>query len=147
MQPTFSMNQLLKPPQRPKGKGKRRQSKPLMQTGPSTQTKPSTKQIKDTIPKALREQVWIRQMGRVFEGKCPTSWCQNKITVFDFESGHNIPESKGGQTSIENLVPICSRCNRSMSDTYSFDEWCAKFSQQNSSLPRPFWKRLANCFS
>ncbi len=137
------MNQLLKPPQRPKGKGKRRPSK---QVPIPTQSKLSTKQTKDPIPKALREQVWIRKMGRTFEGKCPTSWCQNQITVFDFESGHNIPESKGGQTSIENLVPICSRCNRSMSDTYSFDEWCAKFSE-HSNKSRTIWKRFTSCFS
>lgn len=133
------MNKLLKPPQRQKGKGKR----------PPKQIKhpKETKQTKDPIPKALREQVWIRQMGRVFEGKCPTTWCQNQITVFDFESGHNIPESKGGQTSIENLVPICSRCNRSMSDTYTITEWCAKFSEQPPNQPRPFWKRFTSCFS
>lgn len=79
---------------------------------------------KQTIPVALREQVWIARMGRRFEGKCPTTWCTNNITVFDFQSGHNIPESKGGPTDITNLIPICSRCNLSMGDRYSFVEWC-----------------------
>ena len=79
---------------------------------------------KQKIPAALREQVWIHRMGRVFEGKCLTTWCQNTITVFDFQSGHDIPESKGGPTTLENLYPLCSRCNLSMGDTYTYQQWC-----------------------
>ena len=79
------------------------------------------------IPKALREQVWIQHYGTVFHNKCPTCWCQNRINVFDFQVGHNVPESKGGSTTIDNLVPICGRCNLSMSNTYTFDEWSATF--------------------
>lgn len=71
----------------------------------------------------MREQVWLRTVGKAFESKCPIDWCQNTITVFDFQAGHNIPESKGGKTSIENLIPICSRCNLSMGDRYTIDEW------------------------
>ena len=78
---------------------------------------------KAAIPVAFREQIWLRQMGKVFEGKCPTRWCQNTITVYDFQSGHNIPESKGGPTTPENLIPLCSRCNLSMGNRYTFDEW------------------------
>jgi 5-methylcytosine-specific restriction endonuclease McrA len=78
---------------------------------------------KKQIPKALREQVWKSALGPVFESKCVVSWCQNTITVFDFEVGHNLPESKGGATSLENLRPICGRCNKSMGNRYSIDEW------------------------
>jgi hypothetical protein len=53
---------------------------------------------KTKIPVALREQVWINKMGRVFDGKCVINWCSNMISVFDFQCGHNIPESKGGKT-------------------------------------------------
>lgn len=79
------------------------------------------------IPKALREQVWIQYYGPVFHNKCPTCWCQNRVNVFDFQVGHNIPESKGGSTTIDNLIPLCGRCNLSMSNTYTFDEWSATF--------------------
>ena len=79
---------------------------------------------KKAIPAALRQQVWIIKMGKCFEGKCKTTWCANKITVYSFEAGHNIPESKGGTTLLENLIPICRQCNMSMSNTYTFDEWC-----------------------
>ena len=79
------------------------------------------------IPKALREQVWIQYYGPIFHNKCPTCWCQNRVNVFDFQVGHNVPESKGGSTTIDNLVPLCGRCNLSMSNTYTFDEWSATF--------------------
>ncbi len=79
--------------------------------------------IKQKIPKALREQVWIHYIGKKYDSKCYINWCTNRINPFDFESGHNIPESKGGQVTLENLRPICTRCNRSMSDKYTIDEW------------------------
>jgi 5-methylcytosine-specific restriction endonuclease McrA len=75
------------------------------------------------IPKALKEQVWLKYNGRNYDAKCNVPWCQNMITVYDHESGHVIPHSKGGLTILENLRPICSRCNKSMSDNYTIDEW------------------------
>jgi 5-methylcytosine-specific restriction endonuclease McrA len=105
----------------------------------------TAKKGKTKIPKALREQVWLRHMGQVFEGKCPTSWCQNRITVFNFESGHDIPESKGGSTTIENLIPLCGKCNKSMSNQYMFKEWCLKYS--NINLPRKKLKGILRFFS
>ena len=85
--------------------------------------------VKRRIPKALREQVWLHNMGHIFEGKCKVVWCTNVISAFDFQAGHNIPESKGGKTNIGNLIPICTRCNISMGNTYSIDEWNSKFSK------------------
>jgi 5-methylcytosine-specific restriction endonuclease McrA len=85
---------------------------------------------KGKIPKALREQVWLKDMGQVFQGKCKVVWCQNNISAFDFQCGHNIPESKGGQTSLDNLIPICGRCNISMGSGYTIDEWNVKFSKK-----------------
>lgn len=79
--------------------------------------------IKKSIPKALREQVWIHHFGYKFRHKCYIGWCSNVINVFDFHVGHNIPESKGGKTCLENLRPICSRCNLSMSAQYTITEW------------------------
>lgn len=82
--------------------------------------------MKAKIPKAIREQVWIRSIGKRFESKCKTTWCRNRINVFDFQAGHDIPESKGGSLEITNLVPICSRCNLSMGSQHTFKEWCKK---------------------
>jgi len=78
---------------------------------------------KKNIPKALRQQVWIKHFGEIFKSKCHIKWCKNIITVFNYECGHNIPESKGGETTIDNLFPICSSCNKSMSDNYTISEW------------------------
>ena len=90
-------------------------------------TKVTSEYKKKKIPAALRQQVWIQKIGKDFEGKCKTTWCSNVINVYTYECGHNIPESKGGKTDINNLVPICRQCNGSMGNQYTFDEWCAKY--------------------
>lgn len=92
---------------------------------PPKQTGETPKYKKQAIPIALKESLWMTKMGRVFEGKCKTTWCKNTITAFDFQAGHDVPESKGGPTTLENLIPICTRCNQSMGDRYTFKEWCA----------------------
>jgi len=79
---------------------------------------------KKKIPLAMREQVWILYLGeKNFKNKCNVIWCENTITPFTFEVGHNVPESKGGQTCIDNLRPICSKCNKSMGDSYTIEEF------------------------
>ena len=78
---------------------------------------------KKNIPKAIREQVWIQSFGKIFEHKCYISWCNNQISVFDFHVGHDVPESKGGTLDIHNLKPICARCNLSMNDKYTIEQW------------------------
>jgi len=80
---------------------------------------------KENIPRALREQVWLRYMDKKLSGKCLIPWCQNTMTAFDFHVGHNIPESKGGTLDISNLRPICARCNLSMASNYTIDQWTA----------------------
>ena len=102
-----------------------------MQKGEETIKKPkkeeekkyNKKYKKKKIPKALREQVWTKYFGKYFEHKCYVDWCQNKISVFNYHVGHDIPESKGGTLEITNLKPICSRCNLSMSNDYTIKEW------------------------
>jgi 5-methylcytosine-specific restriction endonuclease McrA len=102
---------------------------------PSTDTK--TKK-KAAIPKALREQVWIQNVGNLFEHKCLVDWCQNTMNVFDYHVGHNIPESHGGATNIKNLKPICARCNLSMGSQYSIEEW----SKMGKDIPHTTFRKL-----
>ena len=78
---------------------------------------------KVNIPKALREQVWLETFGKIYEHSCHIEWCSNIINVFDFHVGHDIPESKGVTLTIDNLKPICARCNLSMGDNYTISEW------------------------
>jgi 5-methylcytosine-specific restriction endonuclease McrA len=87
--------------------------------------------MKAKIPLALREQVWLLYCGERFKRKCLVAWCENIMTVFNFESGHNVPESKGGATQLSNLRPICSKCNKSMGDRYTIDEF-SKLSRPRS---------------
>lgn len=96
--------------------------------------------IKVNVPKALREQVWIKYIGKRYNSKCYIRWCENEIDVFNFQIGHNIPESKGGTLVLENLRPICSRCNLSMSNSYTIDEW-----QQLGACKKKWWQQLM-CF-
>ncbi len=83
----------------------------------------SIKKKRKPIPTALREQVWLKHFGKNFEHKCSIKWCTNIISVFNWECGHNIPHSKDGPTVLENLIPLCSRCNKSMNDHYTIDEF------------------------
>ena len=78
---------------------------------------------KATIPKAVREQCWLTTIGKKYDSKCYVKWCNNTMTVFDFHVGHDQPESKGGTLDINNLKAICARCNLSMSDNYTIQEW------------------------
>ena len=93
---------------------------------------------KSNIPKALREQVWLHYIGKKFNTSCYVKWCKNEINVFDYHTGHNIPESKGGSMTLENLRPICSRCNLSMGNNYTIDEWVK--------LGNPEKIKRKNCF-
>ncbi len=84
------------------------------------------------VPTAMRQQLWISRFGKVFQHKCSIHWCSNTITVFSFEAGHNVPESKGGPTTFDNLQPICSACNKSMGNQYTIDEWNMKMRDSKS---------------
>jgi hypothetical protein len=92
----------------------------------------NTLYLKKKIPSALKEQVWINYNNNNFNHKCMVRWCENILTPFTFEVGHNIPESKGGTTNIDNLRPICSKCNKSMGSQYSIDEF-SKLSERKIS--------------
>lgn len=100
---------------------------------------------KKNIPQALREQVWVQSCGESFSHKCLTTWCNNKITVFDFHCGHNIPESKGGKTTVNNLIAICNRCNLSMGAQYTFKDWCASFEESKTNVEMVNFKRWWCC--
>ncbi len=84
---------------------------------------PVSTNMKERIPRALREQVWLRTAGKHFEIKCPIAWCRNRITAFDFHVGHNVPEAAGGTVDIANLIAICARCNLSMGSHFTIEQW------------------------
>jgi 5-methylcytosine-specific restriction endonuclease McrA len=76
-----------------------------------------TKQIKQTKRRKRmcakkREKVWKDYYGDQFTVDC--SCKQVKIDPFNFEVGHITAKSKGGSDLLDNLIPICTSCNRSM---------------------------------
>ena len=75
------------------------------------------------FPKRIREVVWTTYNGETYSSKCYVSWCNNIINVFNYQVGHDIPESKGGTYDIGNLRPICSNCNLSMGNKWTIQEW------------------------
>lgn len=82
------------------------------------------KYTKKAIPKALRIKVWDKDCGADSrKGKCYC--CESEISLESFECGHDIAESLGGETSIDNLFAICSLCNKSMG-TQTMDEFKKK---------------------
>ena len=86
-------------------------------------SQPKEKYKKKKIPLAVRQSVWVKQFGRVFQHKCFVSWCHRVLSCFDFEVGHNIPESKGGTLDLTNLYPICHQCNTGMGNQYTIMDW------------------------
>lgn len=75
------------------------------------------------LPKRIREVVWNTYNGETYSSKCYVPWCNNIINVFNYQVGHDIPESKGGTYNIGNLRPICSNCNLSMGNKWTIQEW------------------------
>ena len=84
-----------------------------------------------TFPVAVREEVWRKFCGKKYSHKCYVRWCTNTMTVFDFHVGHNIPLARGGKNTIDNLFPLCSRCNHSMGKT-TIDDWVENWSPKRN---------------
>ena len=72
----------------------------------------NTKNNNTRVPKPLRKQVWLKRNGNVIEGKCYV--CIGAISYDTFESGHVKAASTGGETTLQNLEPICKTCNNDM---------------------------------
>ena len=84
-----------------------------------SQVKKVTANIKTKIPKkqiheSLKTSVWNKYIGQD-KGTAPCWVCQfTPITQREFDTGHVIAEINGGATHIDNLRPICRKCNLSM---------------------------------
>ena len=77
---------------------------------PDPRENPTKKGISSTIKRL----VWNKNIGEeIGKAKC---WCckSTDITQSSFHCGHVVAESKGGQTQVNNLKPICQNCNSSM---------------------------------
>ncbi len=55
----------------------------------------------------------------------PEGTCCKKRTIHftDYEVAHNKPFSKGGDETLGNIRPICSACNKDISNKYTIEEY------------------------
>jgi len=73
----------------------------------------NTPMKKKDIPEWLRIDVWETQFDNRLEAKCPC--CSRRdISKESFSAGHIVPESCGGDMSLNNLMAICKECNTRM---------------------------------
>lgn len=77
------------------------------------------KKVSSSIPSSTRKQVWKVYNGNVGSSVCFV--CNATINALEYECGHIIPRSKGGENKVDNLLPICGTCNKAMSDTHLFE--------------------------
>ena len=81
--------------------------------------------IKDSIPRAVKNCLWINYFGDKRVGVC--ACCQREpITINNFHAGHVKSEREGGSTTLDNLAPICPLCNSSMG-TMHMNEFINKY--------------------
>lgn len=80
-----------------------------------------SKTTKKSIPKPLKNQVWEVYVGNdIARTKC-LCCNHNEILMNNFHCAHVIAESKGGETNLKNLRPICATCNLSMKTENMFE--------------------------
>ena len=77
--------------------------------------KQDIKRRKKKIPQKLKKDSWYKYIGEdILKENCIV--CDiNEIRNDNFEAGHIISEYNGGDINIDNIIPICSQCNKSMS--------------------------------
>ena len=81
---------------------------------------------KKKIPQTLRIQVWNKWIGEEI-GKTKCLCCKlHDISQLNFNCGHIVAESKGGELKTENLKPICQSCNNSMG-TQNMNEFMLEY--------------------
>jgi 5-methylcytosine-specific restriction endonuclease McrA len=92
----------------------------------------SSKPRKKTIPKALRDAVWVTYVGEKYKGNCYV--CSKDIDVTSFECAHVISEKNGGEVTVDNLRATCKTCNASCG-TDNLNEFKAKHFNRRHSVP------------
>ena len=89
----------------------------------SEKVKKKSKDIKykkKPISKALKTDVWNNYFSKL-TAKCPCCG-EREISAQNYEAGHIKSEKSGGETNINNLIPVCGLCNKSMG-TNNFKEF------------------------
>lgn len=77
------------------------------------------------IDKKLKNKVWVAEFGAKTSGKCTIYNCTNILSldiVNSWQCGHKQSVKNKGNTTLENLRPLCSFCNQSMGEN-NWDKW------------------------
>jgi DNA repair exonuclease SbcCD ATPase subunit len=69
-------------------------------------------ELKNNIPKAVRDKLWRDNFNDNPNGKCYV--CKETVTYGNFHAGHIISVKDGGTHNINNLRVTCQLCNTSM---------------------------------
>jgi hypothetical protein len=78
------------------------------------------------IPRYIKTLVWNQYIGE-HRAEALCACCRKtQINIRHFHCGHVISEAKGGDSTLNNLRPICSNCNLAMG-TMSMNEFAEKF--------------------
>lgn len=84
-----------------------------------------TKHAKDKITPSVKYACWDKYVGKD-KGTTMCLCCKRiEISQLIFECGHVLAKSDGGSLAIDNLRPICHKCNNSMG-TMNMDEFIAQ---------------------
>ena len=70
------------------------------------------KNTSSPIPKAIRDAVWMRDVGNFKNGKCYV--CKRFITDDLYETGHIKSRDNNGSDDFDNLRVVCVQCNKAM---------------------------------
>ena len=92
----------------------------------------STLSISTQRTQDLRQQLWERFFQHEFVGVCQCCQTALKITS-GWHMGHVNPAAQGGAKSLDNLRPLCTTCNMSMSNENA-DLYTSRLQRYNSSL-------------
>jgi len=74
--------------------------------------------------KSLRITLWQQYTDCPDLLNNPCFCCPNLVSAFEFEIGHVLAESKGGEKTVQNCRPICRACNGQCGNKEMF-EWMA----------------------
>lgn len=74
---------------------------------------------KEVIPVDLRDSVWMRYTT-LFEHRC---FCchESFVPSYKFVCGHILSEKHGGTLTLDNLRPVCQKCNSTMGIMHMFE--------------------------
>jgi hypothetical protein len=92
---------------------------------------------KKQIPKAVKREVWNKNIGEEI-GKSKCKCCEKAdISQLNFHCGHIQSEANGGEIHVNNLLPICEVCNKSMGtkNLYEFKKMLVEPKQIIENIP------------